>query len=97
MILKRALLFVLTLTGVAVFQAAAIATPLRLSSPQISDGNTLPQSMVYSVFVKFVVFPLQSIFSYDVLTLLYVNMLASNHPTKLINTDTSACYSNLNR
>ncbi|MEO1298547.1 MAG: YbhB/YbcL family Raf kinase inhibitor-like protein [Cyanobacteria bacterium J06636_16] len=40
----------LVLFGLIVFQSAALAMPFEISSPQFSEGATLPDSMVYQGF-----------------------------------------------
>lgn len=48
--LKRTILFGLALCGVISLQSAVLATPFELTSPQISENATLPQSMVFQGF-----------------------------------------------
>lgn len=48
--LIRAMLVVLVLFSFAIFHSAAIAAPFSLSSSQIYEGGTLPQSMICQGF-----------------------------------------------
>lgn len=48
--LRKTTLFVSVLRSVIVFQSATIASPFSLTSPQITENTTLPQSMVFQGF-----------------------------------------------
>ena len=59
----------------------------------------LMQSIVYSVFIMFVVFPQDALthFVSEWSPCTFINVLASNHVIKLVNTGTSTCHSTLDR
>ena len=59
----------------------------------------LIQSIVYSVFIMFVVFLEDALtrFVSEWSSCTFINVLASNHIIKLINTGTNTCHSTLDR
>ena len=59
----------------------------------------LIQSIIYSIFIKLIVFPQDALMRFvsEWSPCTFINMLASNHIMKLVNTITSTCHSTLDR
>ena len=67
-------------------------------SMSTSSFQMLLQSIIYSVFITFVVFQQDALthFVSEWSLCTFIHVLASNHAIKLVNTGTSTCHSTLN-